>query len=175
MRFFDTIIRWDHQTFTWCMRRKHQELLTRSSRYISSTADGYLYVAVGIMLLVSGSETNRQPFTGLAIAFATERAIYWVMKNSFKRNRPPEALPGFQSFIIPSDKFSFPSGHTSGAFLMATVFSGLYPALAGALFLWAVSVASSRVLLGVHFPTDTLIGALLGHSIGLVTITSCLT
>lgn len=172
MRFLNTIIRWDHQTFSWCMRRKHQELLTRSSRLISSSADGYLYVAIGILLLASGTAANRELFIALAIAFGTERAIYWVMKNSFKRNRPPEALPGFQSFIVPSDKFSFPSGHTSGAFLMATVFAGLYPALSVPLYLWGVMIASSRVLLGVHFPTDTLIGALLGHSIGLVAIAS---
>ena len=44
-----------------------------------------------------------------------------MLKNGFKRNRPQDALTHFTSVIVPHDQFSFPSGHTSAAFLMATL------------------------------------------------------
>jgi undecaprenyl-diphosphatase len=88
-----------------------------------------------------------------------------VLKNSFKRNRPQAALKNFHSLVTPSDKFSFPSGHTSAAF-MVTIITGFFmPALLLPLLLWATLVGLSRVVLGVHFPTDTLIGMILGVSV----------
>ena len=74
--------------------------------------------------------------------------------------------------ITASDEFSFPSGHTSGAFLVATALTILLPpvGIAGYLYGWAALVALSRVILGVHFPLDTLAGALLGGSLAWVAL-----
>jgi undecaprenyl-diphosphatase len=102
-------------------------------------------------------------FIAMALAFAVERPLYWALKNSFKRNRPPSAIPGYRSFIVPSDQFSFPSGHTSGAFVTATLLSAFYPSMAPLLYCWASLVAMSRVNLGVHFPSDTVAGAGMGY------------
>ena len=101
----------------------------------------------------------------LAIGFAIERLVYFVCKKSFKRNRPPEAIPGYNSVIEPSDKFSFPSGHTSAAFLVTCAVVSVYPSAAFLLYPWAICVGVARVMLGVHFPTDTVAGALMGQLI----------
>jgi undecaprenyl-diphosphatase len=109
------------------------------------------------------------------LAFLIERPLYFVLKNSFKRNRPAAALDNFVSVIIPSDKFSFPSGHTSAAFMMATLISYFSQSFTDVslivlLYLWATTIGFSRVILGVHFPTDTLMGAVLGVSTALFSL-----
>jgi undecaprenyl-diphosphatase len=67
--------------------------------------------------------------------------------------------------ITPADRFSFPSGHATAAFLFAGLAAVSFPVLAPFAYVWASLIALSRVVLGVHFPSDILAGALLGSAI----------
>ena len=162
MKLLQVIHLFDLRTFDWCLRRKHRDALITIARVISHTADGYLYLALAAVLAIIG---QLELLTVLFVGFTIERIAYFFLKNRLKRNRPPQAIPGFKSVIEPSDQFSFPSGHTSAAFLFAVTISTAAPSLAPLLFIWAVMVGFARVILGVHFPTDTVAGALLGSSI----------
>jgi undecaprenyl-diphosphatase len=117
----------------------------------------------------SQGEDERRLLVCMAVALLVERPLYFVLKNACKRDRPQAAL-NIKSFIVPADRFSFPSGHTSAAFLMATLWGWYLPALLPALFIWAAMVGMARVILGVHFPTDTLIGALMGACCALLSM-----
>lgn len=148
--------------FHWTMKRKRLDLMARLARTISRSADGFAYplLALGLYLL---DPINGSAFAAaMALTFSLERPLYWVLKNTLKRRRPPSALPGFQSFIVPSDQFSFPSGHTSGAFVCTVLLCLFFPAVAPIAFVWAALVGASRVTLGVHFPSDILAGATMG-------------
>ncbi|RDL43077.1 phosphatase PAP2 family protein [Marinomonas piezotolerans] len=159
MNLLTNIHNLDVLTFYWLMARKHRQLLTRLSRIISMSADGPLYVLLAIVFWLMGHQDWAWL---LAVGFAIERILYLILKKGFKRNRPADILDDFTSFIRPSDQFSFPSGHTSGAFFIAYCVSEWFPSFSISLYSWSVMVGMSRIFLGVHFPTDTVMGALLG-------------
>lgn len=167
MRLLESIHQVDLTAFAWVARHKHRETAIKISRVVSISADGPLYVLVGVIFLL---QQNWPVAQLLAAGFLIERICYKVFKTLFKRNRPPEAIPGFKSVVEPSDQFSFPSGHTSAAFLMACSMAFFFPWTAWILFPWACCVGTARVMLGVHFPTDIIAGAVMGSGLCLALI-----
>lgn len=162
MPILQQLAHYDQRIFLWCADFCHSKNLPTYSKIISHSGDGYLQVFIPLLIFsIVGSEAL--PFLHLVIiAFSLERALYWVLKNNFKRKRPEAALPYFKANITASDEFSFPSGHTSAAFLLAILVSGYFPILATIMFIWASLVSASRIILGVHFPADIIAGICLG-------------
>ncbi len=164
----DSIHRLDALMFLWMMKRKHLRTLTKLCRLLSRTADGFWYVPLALILWYHNGPAGSLFALTLVLAFAMERPLYFILKQGLRRNRPASALPGYESFIIPSDRFSFPSGHTSGAFLVATALIIHFPAVGFLVYCWATLVGFARVTLGVHFPTDAAVGAAMGSGLALL-------
>ena len=133
------------------MNRRRRVTLTAMSRVVSFSADGWLYLLTAIVLRVSDTPGFHQYAELLIVEFVIERVIYIVMKNGLRCRRPGDFFEGFSSFIAPSDKFSFPSGHTSGAFLFSVVIGSAFPSVFPFVLVWAVLVASSRIFSGSSF------------------------
>ncbi|KAB0463334.1 phosphatase PAP2 family protein [Vibrio kanaloae] len=162
MRTIEPIVRWDVAFSIFCLKSRYSGQHAALSKAVSHTGDGHLYVFIALIALLADGYTGRQfLMVGLA-AFAIELPIYWLAKNTLKRRRPAEFSSLLHSHIVPSDKYSLPSGHAAAAFVMATLIGHFYPSLYLFSLSWAVVIAGSRVLLGVHFLTDILIGAALG-------------
>ena len=163
MKLLYSIQKYDIFMFTWLLDVRLHTTLAKFSRYISKTGDGLLYMLIAAWLYWQSGMASLL-LQAMMLGFLIERPVYFILKNSLRRNRPEAAIKNFQSIITPSDKFSFPSGHTCAAFMMATLMGYFYPALMIPLYGWAAAVGFSRVVLGVHFPSDTLMGAVLGVS-----------
>ncbi len=171
MKLLSAIDFFDHRMFHWCVARKHREQMVVCGRWVSRSADGHLY-ALAAVLAMALSQWDLVKV--LLIGFTIERIIYFILKNCLKRRRPEAAIPSFTSAVRPSDQFSFPSGHTSAAFFMLSISAVFFPEFFGLLLVWALAVGASRVIIGVHFPTDILAGASLGYGVGALTLSAFL-
>ena len=170
MAMLDDIYQYDLRLLLWCRKSRFYPQFISFVRTISKTGDGYMQLLVPICYLIIDSDKGEQFFWLALLAFSIERVIYFGLKNVLRRPRPPEVVPDFTSIIRASDQFSFPSGHTMAAFCLAGICLLSFGAIALPLYIWAICIAMSRVILGVHFPSDTLAGALLGTSIAVLVV-----
>jgi len=88
--------------------------------------------------------------------------VYASLKRVTRRQRPFEQCEGILAGLPPPDAFSFPSGHTLHAVAFGVLLSAFYPGLLPLLGVFALAVGISRVVLGLHYPSDVLIGGGLG-------------
>lgn len=128
----------------------------------SRLGDGYAYVVIAVLILLFDLTTARVMLPAALIAFAIELTIHKVLKEKVKRFRPFKVLTEIKNLIKPPDEFSFPSGHTAAAFLMAGISSQFYPQWAILSFGVASLIGISRIYNGVHYPSDVLAGMILG-------------
>jgi len=124
--------------------------------------DGWLWYAMGMVILLFGGGQRFPAMGAGALASGAGIALFLRIKKATGRRRPSAFEPHCWATLLPPDQFSFPSGHTITAFAVAVSLSRFYPELACGLLFCALSVAASRVLLGMHFLSDVLAGAAIG-------------
>jgi len=135
---------------------------------IASTklGDGWIWYSVGIALLLFGGDMRFIAFAASATAEAATVVVFRYIKKVSKRKRPCHMESHCWANILPPDQFSFPSGHAMSAFAIATPLCIFYPELQTTLIALSVSIALSRVILGMHFVSDVVVGSLMGAGLG---------
>jgi undecaprenyl-diphosphatase len=93
-------------------------------------------------------------------------ALTLAVKLLTQRSRPYVRNPEPEPLVDAALDLSFPSGHAATAFAGATLVASRVPRFALPLFALAAGVAWSRVYVGVHYPLDVLVGAVLGTAVG---------
>jgi undecaprenyl-diphosphatase len=131
---------------------------------LTRVGDGWLW---GLVALGALHQQSPRILAAGATACALANLAFVGIKRATGRERPCHAHRDLTTFAPARDYYSFPSGHSLNAFAATAVLEGLlWPALGPLLFVLAFGVAVSRVYLRLHYPTDVLIGALLGRVIG---------
>jgi undecaprenyl-diphosphatase len=131
--------------------------------------DGWLWYALGIVILLFGGEQRIRAVAAAVLAEGVGVALFLCLKKSANRKRPCAYEQHCWATLLPPDQFSFPSGHTITAFALAVSLTRFYPNLAPGLLFCAISIAASRVVLGMHFLSDVLVGAAIGTALAFAT------
>ncbi len=152
------------------MRRVHRWSPPRWVRFWMLCAtrggDGWLWYAIGATILLFGGPERFAATGAAALAGGIGTVMFLWLKKSTGRKRPCHIEPHCWAKLLPPDQFSFPSGHSITAFAVAVPLSLFYPSLVLGLLFCAVSIAVSRILLGMHFLSDVIAGSALGAAIG---------
>ncbi len=140
------------------------------NRAMSRLADGPLYVVLAFLPMVLGSPEGGRFLTAMALGFALELPAYTLVKKICRRPRPCDGGLDRANLLPIPDRYSFPSGHTAGAFVLAGCVGQFFASLAPAAYGFALAVGYSRVYNRLHFPADILAGAGLGACCAAVSI-----
>ena len=154
----------DILVYRWFIRLQQSPYLTQSARLVSHSGDGWLYGFFGVSMLMLGDSHSILVLKAGLVAFLIELPCFMLLKAMIKRDRPFIRVSESSSVITPADKFSMPSGHTTAAFLMAALIGYFFGVFLLVVYCWAALIGLSRVVLGVHYPSDILAGAALGTS-----------
>jgi undecaprenyl-diphosphatase len=130
--------------------------------------DGWLWWAVGFMVLALGGPERYAALFTSGMAVAAGCIIFTILKQVTGRERPCASESHCWASLLPPDRFSFPSGHTITAFAVAVPMGLFYPLSMPVMLFCALSVAGSRILLGLHYLSDVLAGIAIGTALGLV-------
>ena len=144
--------RWCRRANHYCRRRRIRTLFA----VISRLGDGvFWYLLMGALVLADGMDGLRAS-VHMAATGVVALTLYKVLKRWTRRPRPFAADLRIRAWVAPLDEYSFPSGHTLHAVSFTVIALAWYPWLAPLLLPFTAGVALSRVVLGLHYPSDVL-------------------
>lgn len=143
----------------------HTPKLERAARALGKAGNnGAVWVGIGaILAVVDGA--NREGWLICAVLGPVAIGLNYVVKLIVRRPRP--VLEGLPPLGGAPSSLSCPSAHATSSFAVATAMTRVEPVAALA-FLLAFALALGRPYLGMHYPSDVLLGALLGAALGLL-------
>ncbi|MEE4378559.1 MAG: phosphatase PAP2 family protein [Candidatus Competibacteraceae bacterium] len=149
----------------WCVRFNrvsHKQGPAQLFAVVSRLGDGVFWYTLMIALPLAQG-TAALPVVGRMLAAGGLcLLVYKWLKGSTIRRRPCDCNGSILATVAPLDQYSFPSGHTLHAVAFSVVVVFYYPQLTWLVVPFTVLVALSRLVLGLHYPSDVLAGALLG-------------
>ena len=162
-----TILLWIHKylsndVFDWLM-----PLITEQDNWI---------LPILVLIFYLGFKAEKRGKITLVLLILTiiltDSICAQILKPFFERIRPSHMnMEGLNLLVSKGGKWSMPSNHASNMFSLAVILSYFFGRFKLILFCLAIIIGISRVYVGVHYPGDVMIGALVGYSISWVVIT----
>ncbi len=146
-------------------RINYKWMLSHFFAAISRLGDGvFWYVLILVLPLIHGAAAWKVSLHMLLLALPV-LAVYKMLKTTTHRVRPYRYSDRILQNVAALDQFSFPSGHTMHAVSFSVVLLQYYPQWMWLVLPFTLLVALSRLVLGLHYPSDVLAGIVLGAGI----------
>lgn len=153
-----------------CNRWGRRQRVRRFFAFVSRLGDGAIwYGLMAAILLVEGA-AGLPASAHMAATGVLALTLYRVLKRWTRRPRPFASDRRIYALVRPLDEFSFPSGHTLHAVAFSVVAVAHYPALAWGLAPFTACIAASRVVLGLHYPSDVVAATGIGATLGAASV-----
>jgi len=155
----------DINIFYFINKTCHNKVLDIVVPYFTNLGSGEFIFLIALVMLFLKSK--RVKFSGIAL-FAGLTLTYYVvhlLKDLIQRPRPFMVL-GDVNTLVTETTFSFPSNHSATAFMAACILAACFKKYSVLFYITAILVALSRPYVGVHYPSDILVGACIGILIG---------
>lgn len=158
----DQLLGWD--TY-WCLRLNRystRHAVARLFKLVSRMGDGWFWYGTVLFVWAWYGMVVLPLLIQISLTSLTGLVIYKLLKNKTLRPRPYQVHQAIMLGDRPLDHFSFPSGHTLHAVLFTVMLGVSFPLLLPVMLPFMLLVAASRVILGLHYPTDVIVGAAMG-------------
>lgn len=129
---------------------------------VSRVGDGWLWYGIIASLIWAGGPSGASAAVRMICVGAIDLVVYGIIKRWIARPRPYRACPDIRPCTKTLDEFSFPSGHTLHSVAFSVILTVYYPAFAFFVWPFTILVAVSRIVLGLHYPSDVIVGAVIG-------------
>jgi undecaprenyl-diphosphatase len=139
-------------------------------RSVSWLGDGWLWYGLIALLPILYGGHGWLAAGQMAATGALGVLVYRLIKHRAVRERPFITHAAINCAAVPLDRYSFPSGHTLHAVAFTSLMAHHFPEWTGALIAFTALVALSRVVLGLHYPTDVAAGAVLGGGLAVLSM-----
>lgn len=140
----------------------HSHTVAHFFKIISRLGNGLFWCLMLASLWVLEDKFYIKQLLYVLISGSVGSAIYKILKQKTTRPRPYQVHQVILLQEQPLDHFSFPSGHTLHAVMASTVMGYIQPMLLVLMLPFTLLVAISRMVLGLHYPSDVIVGALIG-------------
>ena len=167
-RMFRRVDAFEHRLCRRLNRSVHSPALRELYCVASRLGDGIAWYLLMLMIPVWYGQAGLKAVLQMALVGLVGVGLYKLLKERLVRERPYLRFAGILAATAPLDRYSFPSGHTLHAVSFTMIASVHFPELGVVLVPFALLVATSRVVLGLHYPTDVAAGAVLGATLATI-------
>ncbi len=165
------LVELDGNILLWIQEHLRCDVMTAIMKVVTMLGDKGIFLIAVAVLLIAYRPTRKAGMAAMLGLVINLLIVNVWLKNMVDRTRPYYVVEGLNCLLPPQWDSSFPSGHTSHAFVMVVVIWSTLKRKYGVIALvMAILIAFSRLYLGVHYPSDVLAGVVIGILSGLASV-----
>lgn len=146
----------------WMHGASTRDWVVNVLKVVSRVGDGWIWYVTVVVLPLLDTHSGASASVRMICVGIVDITVYKIVKRWIARPRPFRTCAGIRECTPSLDEYSFPSGHTLHSVACSVILTAYYPMLGFVVWPLTGLIAVSRVVLGLHYPSDVVVGALIG-------------